>query len=82
MLNEIEVYPNPIQIGENVRIVNKERLELTIDLYTAAGQKVNINIINQGDQYVLSTNLLTAGKYLVQISTEGESIVKAIILVE
>lgn len=82
LLNEIEIYPNPIQIGENVRIVNKERLELTIDLYTAAGQKVNIRIINQGDQYILSTNLLTAGKYLVQISNEEESIVKAILLVE
>ena len=81
-LHDLQVYPNPIKVGEYVSIMNKEKLDLTIDIYTPSGQKLKAVINDLGDRYTISTNSLLAGKYLVQISSSDESIVKSIILID
>ncbi len=82
VLKELEIYPNPIQIGEYLKVVNINKIYLRIGLYTVTGQIINTPIVNYGDYYSISTNSLTAGNYLLRISTLEENVIKPIILVE
>lgn len=75
-----EVFPNPVDINQNITILSEEQIIKNIEMYDIHGRKVKSekNITEHNNQ--LNTSGLPSGMYFLNIQTEKHQITKKIIL--
>jgi hypothetical protein len=72
--NFIKLYPNPIQVGQEIFIENADKLaEYSIRLYTLSGQLV---LVDNNSPEVITTQGLIPGCYVLTLQTSEKSFVQ------
>jgi hypothetical protein len=81
-INEVEVlvYPNPVQDQLNIRLTNSNYSYLNFRLYDASGKAVltKSENVSYSSNYQLDVSHLTAGLYLLKITSNEKTITKKI----
>lgn len=72
---DLLVYPNPLQSGDNLKILNLVNGENVITIYNIIGQNIyNIKKITLGNSTIISLPELNIGSYLLKINNTQENI--------
>lgn len=79
---DAKVYPNPVQLGQNVSIdVPTSMTNATVTVYSLDGKKLKEEISVNGN-YQMSTSGLGKGNYTIKVEGNGVSVNKRLIVIE
>jgi len=67
------LYPNPVKAGNSVLI--KTYNTAVPRVYNAIGQSIKVNLIQNQEGFVLSTNDLPSGIYSIQVNNQTQRLV-------
>ncbi len=77
LLNSLNIYPNPA--SESVSVVFSSENTVTVSLVNSLGQVVRTELVNN-DFMTFDVSSLASGLYSIQLSTEGASVTKSLII--
>jgi hypothetical protein len=76
--NELQIYPNPVQL-EGAVFIDFSSTISNIIVFTASGQKVNCNLVkSEGNRYKIE-GIKTAGVYFIRIQSGSKLFTKKIV---
>ena len=74
-VNEINVYPNPVNYGQQLQLEFGAETDYQIEVYDMSGRMLK-NIEGKGNQLRINTTDLQRGSYMLRVVEGGRSIVK------
>lgn len=77
VLVDSKIYPNPFD--QYISVMDENRVITNINITSVLGQKQNVEIVSKEDNFIINTNNLPPGIYVLTIFSDDQTISKKIV---
>ncbi len=71
-VNDISIYPHPFSSQANIHITGLDMNHVELNVFDLLGQQIEMNIIRNGNEFIINRGNINSGIYFLHIISEGK----------